>query len=479
MTDTTPLPPAACWIDGRPVAATGAEHIIIDPFTEQPMGSIGDAGPELVDQAVRSATAAFGAWRDTPVDERAALLERVADRLEAETDSIAELITREMGMPITLARITQAQLPARVLRATAQVARESFPWREKTDGAILLRHGAGVVGAITPWNMPIHQIIAKASAAIVAGCSLVLKASEQTPYDALRIAEIFTEAGAPDGLFNVVTGTGPTTGAALAGHPGISRMSFTGSVRAGQAVAGLAAAALTPVALELGGKSPAVLLPDADLARAVPAALGSGLVNSGQACNATTRMLVSDKHFDEAIDLIRSAASNFVFGDPTDEQTTHGPLVTAVQQRAVLGRIEDAVAQGGRLITGTGKPADHSPTGFFVDPTVIAGLPEDADAVREEIFGPVVVVQTYTDVDDAVRIANDSQYGLSAEVWSADDDHAKQVAARLSVGQVKINGVRTRDRVLVPFGGMRHSGYGRELGPLGIEEFTDVTAVMA
>lgn len=474
-----PLAPAACLIDGDTVVADGAHHVIIDPYTEQPMGATPEAGEELVDRAVRSALEAETSWRTVPVAERADLLDRVADRIDDDAELIAALVTREMGMPAGLARVTQTQLPASVLRATAAIARDGFPWREDGGDAVLLRRGAGVVGAITPWNMPVHQIIAKVSAAIVAGCAVVLKASEQTPYDALRIAEIFTEAGAPAGVLNVITGTGPRTGAALTGHHALSRVSFTGSVRAGRDVARRAADALTRASLELGGKSPAVLLPDADFDLAVPAVLASGLVNSGQACNATTRLVVPAERLDEVAARIAEAATTFVLGDPTDPATTHGPLVSAAARDAVLARIDGALAQGGRLITGTGRRSTVSDTGFFVDPTVISGLDENADAVREEIFGPVLVLQGYAGLDDAARIANDSRYGLSAEVWSADPEAAQSFGARLHVGQVKINGVRTRDRVSVPFGGMRDSGYGRELGPLGIEEFTDVTAVMA
>ncbi len=471
--------PAASMIGGESFVATGETIVVINPFAEQPMGSATEAGAGIVDRAVRDAHRAYVEWRAVPVEDRAALLERVADLLTRDEEAMAALVTSEMGMPITLARVTQSQLPASVLRATAGVAREGFAWREEVDGATLIRSGAGVVGAITPWNMPVHQIIAKVAAALAAGSTVVLKASEQTPYDATRVAELFLEAGAPAGLLNVVTGTGPVTGAALAAHPLLTRLSFTGSVRAGKEVAALAARELTRTALELGGKSPALLLPDVDLSVAVPAALNSGLVNSGQACNATTRMLVPESRLDDVADLVRAAADSFVLGDPTDDATTQGPLVTSRQQDAVLARIAQAVAQGGRLVAGSGKPSTRVGTGFFVDPTVIAGLSEDAEAVREEIFGPVVVIQPYADEDDAIRIANDSDYGLSAEVWSGDDEHALAIAERLSVGQVKVNGVRTRNRPLVPFGGMRNSGYGRELGPLGIEEFTDVTAVMA
>ncbi|MDT0201661.1 aldehyde dehydrogenase family protein [Nocardioides sp. AE5] len=472
-------PAAHSMVGGESFVAAGAEIPVINPFTEQPMGRATEAGAEIVDRAVRDAHRAYAAWRGIAVEERAALLERVADLLARDEEEMAALVTSEMGMPITLSRVTQAQLPASVLRATAQVARDDFGWREEVDGATLIRSGAGVVGAITPWNMPVHQIIAKVAAAVVAGSTVVLKASEQTPYDATRVAELFLEAGAPEGLLNVVTGTGPVTGAALAAHPLLTRLSFTGSVRAGREVAALAARELTRTALELGGKSPALLLDDVDLARAVPAALTNGLVNSGQACNAPTRMLVPANRLDEVLDLVREAANRFVLGDPTDEDTNQGPLVTARQQASVLARIERAQAQGGRLVIGTGRPSERTSTGFFVDPTVIVGLEEDAEAVREEIFGPVVVLQPYADEAEAIRIANDSDYGLSAEVWSGDDERALAVAEMLSVGQVKINGVRTRNRPLVPFGGMRNSGYGRELGPLGIEEFTDVTAVMA
>ena len=473
------LEPAACLIDGELVVADGPEHVVVDPYTEAPMGSAPEAGPDLVGSAVDAAARAHPAWRDTGVTERAALLDAVADLLGADEDSMATLVSREMGMPVTLARVTQCQLPSRVLRATAEVARNGFPWREEIEGATLTRSGAGVVGAITPWNMPVHQIVAKVSAAVAAGSPVVLKASEQTPYDALRIGELFMEAGAPAGLVNVVTGTGPVTGAALASHPGLARLSFTGSVRAGREVAGLAARNLVKCSLELGGKSPALVLPDADLATAVPAALRSGLVNSGQACNATTRMLIPEQSAGDVVELVREAAATFVLGDPTDPDTSQGPLVTAAQQQAVLGHIEHARTEGGEVVTGGSAHTPANGTGYFVEPTVIAGLPENARAVREEIFGPVVVLQTYRDLEDAVRVANDSDYGLSAEVWSADTERARRVGERLSVGQVKINGVRTRNRPLVPFGGMRHSGYGRELGPLGIEEFTDVTAVMA
>ncbi|MFD9663999.1 aldehyde dehydrogenase family protein [Rhodococcus sp. NPDC059968] len=469
---------AGCLIDGDWFVPAGPVIEVIDPFTETVMGEVVDAGSEVVDDAVRSAAAAHPAWRRTDVTERAELLDRAADLLTRDGPAIAALVSREMGMPISLAEVTQAHLPADVLRATARTAR-AFPWSQDIDGATLVRRGSGVVGAITPWNMPVHQIVAKVSAALAAGSTVVLKASEMTPYDANALARLFLEAGLPPGVFNVVTGTGAVTGAALAAHPDLAHVSFTGSVAAGRAVAGLAAATLTRCTLELGGKSPAVVLPDADLQAALAGAVTSGLVNSGQACNATTRLLIPEHLAGDAVDIIEGAVAQQILGDPADPRTRQGPLVSARQRDRVLDHVADAVAAGGHLLTGTGKPSEACPTGYFVDPTIITGLPEDARAIREEIFGPVLAVQIYTDVDDAVRIANDCAYGLSAEVWSGDVERARAVAGRLDVGQVKINGVRTRNRPTVPFGGIKDSGYGRELGHLGIEEFTDVTAVMA
>ncbi|MDV7243642.1 MULTISPECIES: aldehyde dehydrogenase family protein [Rhodococcus] len=469
---------AGCLIDGDWFVPDGPVLEVIDPYTETVIGEVVDAGAQVIDAAVRSAAAAHPAWRATDVAERAALLDRTADLLTRDADAVAGIVSREMGMPISLAQVTQAQLPADVLRATARTA-GNFPWSQDIDGATLVRRGSGVIAAVTPWNMPVHQIVAKVSAALAAGSTVVLKASEMTPYDANALAALFLEAGCPPGVFNVVTGTGAVTGSALVAHPQLAHVSFTGSVVAGRTVASLAAQTLTRCTLELGGKSPAVVLPDADLETALTGVVASGLVNSGQACNATTRLLLPQARAADATDILKAAVAQHILGNPADPRTRQGPLASARQRDRVLDYIGDAVTAGGHLITGTGKPSEVSPTGFFVDPTIVTGLPEDARAIREEIFGPVIAVQTYTDVDDAARIANDCAYGLSAEVWSADVDRARALAGRLDVGQVKINGVRTRNRPTVPFGGVKDSGYGRELGHLGIEEFTDVTAVMS
>ncbi|WP_244164921.1 aldehyde dehydrogenase family protein [Rhodococcoides fascians] len=461
---------AVTLIDGA--ASTSGDLIdVVDPFTGRSIGSTHESGPASVDHAVRSAAQAFDEWSRVPVDERAAVLERAAQLVDEHSTTIASTVTGEMGMPIGLSTVTQARLPATVLRSAAATAR-SFPWVEDIAGARLRRRPSGVVAAITPWNMPVHQIVAKVSAALAAGCSVVLKPSEATPFDAVLIARIFLDAGVPPGAFDVVQGTGAVTGSALAAHPGVTHVSFTGSVAAGRTVATLAAGALSRTTLELGGKSPAVLLRGADLDVAVTGALGSALVNSGQACNAPTRLVIPAELAGEIEE--RIAEVTYVLGDPSDPATTHGPLASKRQLDRVVDYAQSALADGGRLVVGTGKPE----SGCFVAPTVIADLPATARAVREEIFGPVVVLQTYRDADEAIQLANDSDFGLSAEVWGETSD-AESVATKLHVGQVKVNGVKTRDRPAVPFGGVKQSGYGRELGALGLSEFTDVTAVMS
>lgn len=464
---------AVSLIDGT-ASQVGQNIDVVDPFTGESIGSTHESGAETVDRAVSAAIRTFEDWSRTSVDERAVILERAADLLDERGTDVASMVTLEMGMPIRLSTVTQSQLPASVLRAAAGTAR-TFSWVEDIDGAQLRRRASGVVGAITPWNMPVHQIVAKVSAALGAGCTVVLKPSEATPIDAVAIAQIFLDAGLPRGAFNVVQGTGGVTGSALAAHPGIAHVSFTGSVGAGRTVAALAAGTLARTTLELGGKSPAVILPDADLDVAIAGALGSALVNSGQACNAPSRMVIPQHLAGEIERRIADATASFVFGDPSDPATTHGPLASKRQLDRVVDYAQSALSEGGRLVVGTGKPD----SGCFMAPTVIADLPSTARAVREEIFGPVVVLQTYRDIADAVRIANDSDFGLSAEVWSGDRDSATSVASKLHVGQVKVNGVKTRNRPAVPFGGVKKSGYGRELGALGFGEFTDVTAVMA
>lgn len=466
---------APCLIDGEWWTSAGGDVIpVVDPYTERDIGEVGEAGPEMVERAVGAAVTAARSWSRTDPELRADLLDRLARLIEERATVLAGLVTREMGMPSALAVASQGDLPPRVLRSFAGLARKT-PWVEQIDGAELIRLPRGVVAAITPWNMPVHQIIAKIGAALAAGNAVVLKPSEQTPFDAVALGELCAEAGLPAGVVNIVHGTGPITGSALAASPGVDYVSFTGSVQAGRTVAELAARHLAPATLELGGKSAAVILPDADLAAAVPAAVRAGMVNSGQACNATTRLVVPRAHAADVTDLVQHALRALNPGDPKLADTTFGPLSSARHRDRVLAHL--GAADGCTALVAYQN--DLPETGFFVAPHVFTELPADSSLLRQEIFGPVLALQWYSDVEEAARLADDSDYGLSAEVWSADTGRAADFARRLRVGQVKINGVRTRERPAVPFGGFKSSGFGRELGAEGLLEMTTVQAVMS
>ena len=477
MADVAVRDEAVSLIDGEPLTTPGRRIPVTNAYTLKTLGEVVEADDTVVDRAVGAARAAFGEWSARDVTERAEILRAAADVVAERGERIAELVTAEMGMPITLSRVSQWQLPAAVLRTAADRATE-FAWCEDIEGATLHRRPSGVVAAIGPWNMPVYQTVAKVASALVAGCTVVVKPSEQTPFDGQLLVQLLHDAGVPVGAVQLVQGSGPVTGSALSRHPGVNHVSFTGSAEAGRTVAALAAGSLTRCTLELGGKSPAIVLPAADLEKVIPSVLASWLVNSGQACNATTRLVVPAARLGEVEELIRGHVCDFTMGDPFDEATRMGPLSSVLHGARVVGFIERAQAAGGRFLSGRAARDEAYGPAFFVAPTVIADLDARAEAVREEIFGPVLVTQPYRDIDDAVRIAGDTRFGLSAEVWGPADE-AVAVAGRLHVGQVKINGVRTRERPGVPFGGVGESGYGRELGALGIKEFTDVTAVMA
>lgn len=468
---------ATSLIDGEHLFTDGRRVPVYNAYTREELGVVVEADEDVVDRAVRAARAAFADWSTRSIEERAVIVRRAADVIDEHGERIAELVTTEMGMPITLARATQWKLPASVLRTAADRVLD-VPWTEDIAGARLHRRPSGVVAAISPWNMPTYQTVAKVAGALVAGCTVVIKPSVQTPFDAEVFVRLLHAAGVPGGAVQLVQGSGSVTGNALARHPGVNHVSFTGSVDVGKAVASLAASTLARCTLELGGKSPALLLPAADFDRAVPAALASGLVNAGQACNATTRLLVPAARAAEVEDLVRAAVPSFTMGDPFDEATLIGPMSSPAHGEAVAGFVARAIADGAELVAGEGVRDERFGPGYFFAPTVLSGLPRHAEAVQEEIFGPIIVIQTYDGIDQAVEIANDTRFGLSAEVWGPAD-LAVSVAERVRAGQVKVNGVRTRERPGVPFGGVGDSGYGRELGVLGIEEFTDLTAVMA
>ena len=377
-------------------------------------------------------------------------------------------------MPLKVSQRVQAGLPAIDVGSLPPVM-AAFDWEVEIGNSLVVREPVGVVGAITPWNYPLHQITAKVAPALAAGCTIVVKPSEVAPLNAFLLADIIDEVGLPAGVFNLVTGYGPVVGEAMASHPGIDMISFTGSTVAGRRVSELAAATVKRVSLELGGKSANVILDDADLAQAIPDGVAKCFLNSGQTCSALTRMLVPRERLAEAEQLAAAAAEKYAPGDPFDPSSRLGPLVSARQLERVRGYIEKGLSEGARLVTGGAERPDGIESGYFVSPTVFSDVTSDMTIAQEEIFGPVLVLIPYEDEQDAVRIANDSQYGLAGGVWSADEDRAKGVARQMRTGQVEINGAVYNP--LAPFGGYKQSGHGRELGPFGLNEFLEVKAL--
>ena len=463
------------YIDGAWVPSTGTGSIdVIDSTSEEVIGTVPEGTTEDIDRAVAAARAAFPAWSATPVEERTALLTRVGEALGSRMDELADLITHEVGMPLVLSQLVQVGLPMASFGSMAQVAAD-FTWEQTIGNSVVVREPIGVVGAITPWNYPLHQIAAKVAPALAAGCTVVLKPSEVAPLNAFVLAEIFDELGLQAGVFNLVTGFGPVVGEAVAGHRGVDMVSFTGSTRAGKRVSEVAAATVKRVALELGGKSANVILDDADLARAVPDGVGKCYLNSGQTCSALTRMLVPRERLSEVEELARSSAESFAPGDPFDSGTRLGPLVSAAQRDRVRNYIDKGIGEGATLVTGGGESPVGLDTGYFVKPTVFSSVSRDMTIAREEIFGPVLVIIPYDSEEEAVEIANDTEYGLAGGVWSGDPERAKGVARRLRTGQVEVNGGGFNP--MAPFGGYKQSGNGREFGAFGLEEFLEVKAM--
>jgi len=457
------------YIGGDWVQPSSQDTIdVVNATTEEVMGRVPEGTPADVDSAVAAARAAFDAWSSAPLEERVALTAAVSAKLQERQEEIAGLIAQELGSPIALAMMVQAGLPIMDFGSMQHVA-EHIPWEQQIGNSLVVREPVGVVGAITPWNYPLHQVAAKVAPAMVAGCTVVLKPSEVTPLTAFVLAEIFDEVGVPAGVLNLVTGYGPVVGEAIASHPGIDMVSFTGSTRAGRRVSELAAATIKKVAVELGGKSPNIILDDADLEKAVVNGIEKCYFNSGQTCSALTRMLVPREKLDHVERIAAAAASQTVVGEPFEESTQLGPLVSDVQRERVCGYIRRGVEEGAKLVAGGEEPPEGLDRGYLVAPTVFSEVTPEMTIAREEIFGPVLAIMPYDDEDEAVRIANDSDYGLAGGVYSASEERAKAVARRLRTGQVEINGAAFNP--LAPFGGYKQSGNGRELGPYGIEEF--------
>ena len=463
------------YIGGEWVPSTGTGTLeVINSTTEQVMGSIPEGTAEDVERAVAAARAAFAGWSATSVEERAEWMGRIAAALGERMPEIADLIAREVGMPIKLSHMIQAGLPTMSFGSMPEVM-ASMTWEEEIGNSLIVREPVGVVGAITPWNYPLHQIAAKVAPALAAGCTVVVKPSEVAPLNALLLADVLDDIGLPAGVFNLVTGVGPVVGEALALHPDVDMISFTGSTAAGRRVSEVAAATVKRVALELGGKSPNVILEDADLQKAITDGVSKCFLNSGQTCSALTRMLVPRSRLAEAEQIAAAVAEHFVPGDPFEPATTLGPLVSAAQRDRVRGYIEKGSQEGAKLVVGGADAPEGLDRGFFVRPTVFSEVTPEMTIAREEIFGPVLSIMPYDVVDDAVRIANDTVYGLAGGVWSGDEEHAKRVARRIRTGQVEINGGAFNP--LAPFGGYKQSGHGRELGRFGLEEFLQVKAL--
>src|SRR5579863_788838 len=463
------------YINGAWVPSTGTGTLeVIDSGTEEVFATIPEGTAEDVDKAVQAAAAAFPGWAATSREERAKLLTRIGEALAARTDEIAAVISHEVGMPMTLSGSVQVGLPAGAFADAAKAA-ESFEWEEEIGNSLVVREPVGVVGAITPWNFPLYQVVLKVAPALAAGCTVVLKPSEVAPINAFILAEIIHEVGLPKGVFNLVTGLGPVVGEAIAAHPLVDKVSFTGSTRAGKRVMEICAQSIKRVSLEMGGKSANIILEDADLTAAVPAGVFGCYLNSGQVCSAPTRMLVPRSKLAEVEELARTAAAGFAPGDPFVATTEIGPLVSAVQRDKVRDFIKKGIQEGATLVTGGAEAPEGLEKGFFIQPTVFSHVSNDMTIAREEIFGPLLSIIPSDTEEEAIEIANDTDYGLSGGVWAGTQEHAIEVAQKLRTGQVDVNGGNFNP--LAPFGGYKKSGMGRERGAFGFEEFLEVKSI--
>ncbi len=459
------------FIGGQWVAPSTKETIDVhNAGTGAVMGKVPAGGEKDAQAAVAAAHAALESWSQTPVEKRCEFLQKVSDGLKARADEIAKTVAQEVGMPVKLSGRIQAGLPIANFANYAKLAKE-FKFEERVGNSLVVREPVGVVVAITPWNYPLHQIALKVAPALAAGCTVVLKPSEVAPFNAFILAEVIEAAGLPKGVFNLVTGFGPQVGEALVKHPQVDMISFTGSTRAGKRISELAAQSVKRVALELGGKSASVILDDADLAAAVKGTISGCYLNSGQTCTALTRMLVPAAKHDEAAKIAAEIARSFAPGDPMSESTRLGPLSSAAQLERVRGYIKKGVAEGAELVAGGPEMPEGLSGGYYVKPTVFAKVKPSSTIAQEEIFGPVLSIIPYMDVEEAVWIANDSPYGLAGAVWSKDEARAQKVARRIRAGQVDVNGGAFN--MNAPFGGFKQSGHGREAGVYGLEEFLE------
>jgi betaine-aldehyde dehydrogenase len=460
------------FIGGQWIAPSAKETIDVhNAGTGEVLGRVPAGTEKDIDAAVAAARAAFEAWRELPAETRAGYLEKISAALKARADELAKTIAQEVGMPLKMSGRIQAGLPIANFANYAKLLKD-FVFEQRVGNSLVVREPVGVVGAITPWNYPLHQITLKVAPALAAGCTVVLKPSEVAPFNAFILAEAAESAGLPKGVLNVVTGYGPAAGEALVKHRDVDMISFTGSTRAGKRISELAAQSVKRVALELGGKSASVILDDADLAAAVKGTVNGCYLNSGQTCTALTRMLVPEKLYPEAVKIAAEVAKSFTVGDPLAETTRLGPLTSQAQLERVRGYIRKGLAEGAELVTGGAEPPEGVPAGgYYVRPTVFGKVKNSMSIAQEEIFGPVLSIIAYQDEEDAIRIANDTVYGLAGAVWSKDEARAQRVARRIRAGQVDVNGGAFN--MSAPFGGFKQSGHGREAGVYGLEEFLE------
>ncbi|HEY7106995.1 MAG TPA: aldehyde dehydrogenase [Acidimicrobiia bacterium] len=470
------------FIGGEWVEPATDERIeVISPHTEEPVAQVAAASPADADRAVAAARAAFddGPWPRLDPAERIEVVRRLASVYGERRVEMADVITTELGAPTSFANRAQVALPWTIMNVLAGIA-ETYPWQEPRPGAfgsdvIIRKEPVGVVAAIIPWNMPQFLITTKLVPALLAGCTVVLKPSPESPLDALLLAQLLEEVGLPPGVVSILPG-GRETGAHLVANAGVDKVSFTGSTAAGRQVARECAANLTRVSLELGGKSAAIALADADPAAVATAVRISGMGMAGQICNALTRVIAPAGRADEFADALASELSGLQIGDPTDPETQVGPLVAQRQQRRVRDYIDAGVAEGARMVVGGTELPDEVDRGWYVRPTVFTDADNSMRVAREEIFGPVLTVIPYRDEADALRIANDSDYGLAGSVFTNDVDHGLEVAARVRAGTIGVNGGYAMDPA-APFGGVKASGYGRELGREGLEGYLDIKSI--
>ena len=462
------------YYDGAWQASTGNETIeVISSATEEPVARVLRGTTEDVDRAVTAARRGFESWSRTPIEERAQWLEKLSAAMKTRAPQIAEAISHEVGTALGFATKVQAEFPIMMIGMNAKFIRDA-KLEEEIGNSLVIKEPLGVVGCVTPWNYPLHQVVCKIAPALAAGCTVVLKPAEMAPLSAFMLAEAAHEIGLPKGVLNIVSGQGRVVGEAIVSHPDVDMMSFTGSLEAGRRIASVAGEGIKKVTLELGGKSAFVVLADAPFDKAIPAGVNNCMQNSGQTCSAWTRMIVPRTRHDEAVELAKGQLAKLTLGDPFDKNTRLGPLASAGQRDSVLGFIEKGKQEGAMLVAGGGTPAQLA-KGFYVEPTIFANVDNRMTIAQEEIFGPVLAVIPYDTEADAVRIANDSPYGLAGGVWGGTSDGALAVARQLRTGQVDINGGRFN--VLAPFGGYKKSGIGREIGPLALEEFFQLKSI--